>query len=67
MTKPTVLSDEDRAELVAYLDGELDEKSTLELEARLSRDPQARAEATAQVLLGVRMQCARCHNHPFDR
>ncbi|HVR75583.1 MAG TPA: DUF1553 domain-containing protein, partial [Planctomycetota bacterium] len=26
-----------------------------------------RAEATAQVFLGVRLQCARCHNHPFDR
>jgi hypothetical protein len=27
----------------------------------------ARAEAVAQVFLGVRMQCAKCHNHPFDR
>src|SRR5262245_31557965 len=43
MTKSS-LSDEDRAELVAYLDGELDEKATQEVEARLSRDPQARAE-----------------------
>jgi hypothetical protein len=34
---------------------------------RSLRDPQARAEAAAQVFLGVRMQCARCHNHPFDR
>jgi hypothetical protein len=34
---------------------------------RALRDPQARAEATAQVFLGVRLQCARCHNHPFDR
>lgn len=34
---------------------------------RALRDPQARAEAAAQVFLGVRMQCARCHNHPFDR
>jgi hypothetical protein len=33
---------------------------------RALRDPQARAEATAQVFLGVRLQCARCHNHPFD-
>ena len=24
------------------------------------------AEATAQVFLGVRLQCARCHNHPFE-
>lgn len=34
---------------------------------RALRDPQARAEAAAQVFLGIRMQCARCHNHPFDR
>jgi hypothetical protein len=34
---------------------------------RALRDPQARAEATAQVFLGLRLQCARCHNHPFDR
>jgi hypothetical protein len=34
---------------------------------RSLRDPHARAEAVAQVFLGVRMQCAKCHNHPFDR
>lgn len=34
---------------------------------RALRDPQARAEATAQVFLGLRLQCARCHSHPFDR
>jgi hypothetical protein len=34
---------------------------------RALRDPQLRAEVTAQVFLGVRLQCARCHNHPFDR
>jgi hypothetical protein len=34
---------------------------------RALRDPQDRAEAAAQVFLGIRMQCARCHNHPFDR
>lgn len=28
--------------------------------------PQEMAEATAQVFLGVRMQCARCHHHPFE-
>lgn len=33
---------------------------------RALRDPQIRAETTAQVFLGVRLQCARCHNHPFD-
>lgn len=34
---------------------------------RALRDPLTRAEATAQVFLGVRIGCARCHNHPFDR
>ena len=33
---------------------------------RALRDPQTRAETTAQVFLGIRLQCARCHNHPFD-
>ncbi len=34
---------------------------------RALRDPHTRAEAFAQVFLGIRMQCAKCHNHPFDR
>jgi hypothetical protein len=34
---------------------------------RALRDPVSRGEATAQVFLGVRLQCAQCHNHPFDR
>jgi hypothetical protein len=25
------------------------------------------AENTAQVFMGIRVQCAQCHNHPFDR
>ena len=29
-------------------------------------DPMALAGATAQVFLGVRLQCAECHDHPFD-
>lgn len=29
--------------------------------------PLVAAETTAQTFLGVRMQCARCHNHPQDR
>jgi anti-sigma factor RsiW len=39
------LSEKDRADLVAYLDGELDEQESRALEARLSLDPSARAEA----------------------
>lgn len=34
---------------------------------RANRDPLTRAEATAQLFLGTRLQCARCHNHPFER
>lgn len=34
---------------------------------RSLRDPYSRAEAIAQVFLGTRVQCAKCHNHPFDR
>jgi hypothetical protein len=33
---------------------------------RAHREPFIRAETTAQVFLGVRLQCAKCHNHPFD-
>ena len=33
---------------------------------RTNRDPTTAAEAVAQVFLGIRIQCARCHNHPFD-
>ncbi len=29
-------------------------------------DPTVRAERTAQRFLGLRLQCARCHDHPFD-
>ena len=25
------------------------------------------AENTAQIFMGMRVQCAQCHNHPFDR
>ena len=34
---------------------------------RAMRDPFTRAESTAQLFLGIRLQCAKCHNHPFDR
>jgi hypothetical protein len=34
---------------------------------RAVRDPLMRSESVAQVFLGVRIGCARCHNHPFDR
>ena len=34
---------------------------------RSLREPYARAESIAQVFLGIRLQCAKCHNHPFER
>lgn len=34
---------------------------------RANRDPATRAETTARLFMGVRLQCAKCHNHPFDR
>lgn len=34
---------------------------------RANRDPATRGETTARLFLGTRLQCAKCHNHPFDR
>jgi hypothetical protein len=34
---------------------------------RANRNPVDRAESMAQLFLGTRLQCAQCHNHPFDR
>jgi hypothetical protein len=34
---------------------------------QMEPDSQKLAENTAQVFLGMRIQCAQCHNHPFDR
>jgi len=34
---------------------------------RASRDPNDAVETTAQLFLGIRIQCAKCHNHPFER
>jgi hypothetical protein len=33
----------------------------------IEKQPQDRAETVAQVFFGVRLMCARCHKHPFDR
>jgi len=33
---------------------------------RISRTPDAAAESMSQLFLGVRIQCAKCHNHPFE-
>lgn len=33
----------------------------------VARDPHSLAETTAQLFFGIRMQCAKCHNHPYER
>jgi hypothetical protein len=33
---------------------------------KIETKPEELAETTAQVFLGVRMQCAKCHHHPFE-
>jgi hypothetical protein len=33
---------------------------------RVSRTPEECGETMAQLFLGVRLQCAKCHNHPFE-
>lgn len=32
-----------------------------------ARNPKVLAENAAQTFLGIRLQCAQCHNHPFER
>lgn len=34
---------------------------------RVARDPKEAMETTTQLFLGVRMVCAQCHDHPFER
>jgi hypothetical protein len=34
---------------------------------RTSRNPNELAETTSQVFLGLRLQCAQCHHHPFEK
>jgi hypothetical protein len=34
---------------------------------RRVRDPESRVEAVSHLFLGVRIGCARCHNHPAER
>jgi hypothetical protein len=46
MANSTPLNDDDRANLVAYLDGELDQQAARAVEERLSTDSEARTEAS---------------------
>lgn len=34
---------------------------------RMDRNPQDLGETASQAFLGIRVQCARCHNHPFEK
>jgi hypothetical protein len=34
---------------------------------QIERDTLKTAENVAQIFMGMRIQCAQCHNHPFDR
>lgn len=34
---------------------------------RLANNPPDLAETTSQLFLGVRLQCAKCHHHPFEK
>lgn len=33
---------------------------------RIARNPQDLTEATSQIFLGIRLQCAKCHHHPYE-
>ena len=33
---------------------------------RVARTPEDAAESAAQIFMGLRVQCAKCHNHPFE-
>jgi uncharacterized protein DUF1553/uncharacterized protein DUF1549 len=33
----------------------------------VARTPEDLAETTSQVFLGIRLQCVKCHNHPFEK
>lgn len=34
---------------------------------RIAKNPLDMSESTAQLFLGVRLQCAKCHHHPFEK
>jgi hypothetical protein len=52
-------------ELLASSGGTFENPATNYYQAE--RDTLKLAENTAQVFMGMRIQCAQCHNHPFDR
>lgn len=52
-------------DLVASVGGTLEQPQTNYYE--LERDTLKLSENVVQTFIGARMQCAQCHNHPFDR
>lgn len=46
--------------------GKLEEHPQMDWYRQLN-SPQNRVEDTSQVFLGLRVSCANCHNHPFER
>lgn len=52
-------------ELVA-VSGKLEDHPQIDWYRQLN-SPQNRVEDTCQVFLGLRVSCANCHNHPFER
>ncbi len=57
--------DEILAELIPASGGTFQNPSTIYYQTETT--PQLLAENIAQAFLGTRIQCAQCHNHPFDR
>ncbi|MDP0492672.1 MAG: PSD1 and planctomycete cytochrome C domain-containing protein [Verrucomicrobiota bacterium JB023] len=57
--------DETVRELLASSGGTLSQPQTNYF--KIERDVRKITENVAQVFLGTRIQCAQCHNHPFDR
>ena len=51
--------------LIAPSGGTFDNPATNYYQAE--NDTLKMSENTAQVFMGIRVQCAQCHNHPFDR
>lgn len=57
--------DETVAELVTAV-GDSDKVPAVNYH-RFFQDPRLEAESVAQAFLGIRIECANCHNHPLDR
>jgi hypothetical protein len=57
--------DEILAELIPATGGTFQNPSTIYYQTETT--PQLLAENIAQAFMGTRIQCAQCHNHPFDR